>query len=57
MGEIPASVFADNADVRLRVWFSGDGGSSFEQLVPDRRIASVGYALSTPWWIGERSDR
>jgi N-acetylneuraminic acid mutarotase len=28
----------------LRVWFSDDG-SSFEQLNPDRRIASVPYAL------------
>ena len=45
MGAIPASVFADNADVRLRIWFSADGGTTFEQLAPDRRIASVGYAL------------
>jgi len=46
MGAIPASVFADNADVRLRIWFSADGGTTFEQLAPDRRIASVGYALN-----------
>jgi formylglycine-generating enzyme required for sulfatase activity len=46
MGAIPATVFADNADVRLRIWFSADGGTTFEQLAPDRRVASVGYALS-----------
>jgi len=44
---IPASVFADNDDVRLRVWFSQTGtGGSFELLTPDRRITSTGYALS-----------
>ena len=48
MVEIPASVFAGNADVRLRIWFSADGGTSFEQLAPDRRIAAVGYALAAP---------
>lgn len=47
MVEIPAGVFAENSDVRLRIWFSADGGSTFEQLSPDRRIASVGYALSS----------
>ena len=33
-----------NADVRLRVWFN-DGTHGFEQLTPDQRIASAGYAL------------
>ena len=33
-----------NADVRLRVWFN-DGTHGFEQLAPDQRIASAGYAL------------
>lgn len=42
MSAIPSSVFA-NPDVRLRVWFNG--GSGFEQLAPDQRIVSVGYAM------------
>ncbi|MCP5538798.1 MAG: tail fiber domain-containing protein [Akkermansiaceae bacterium] len=43
---IPASVFADHAEVRLRIWFSADGGATFELLTPDRRVLSTGYALS-----------
>lgn len=39
---IPSSVFA-NSDVRLRVWFNG--GLGFQQLTPDQRIVSVGYAM------------
>lgn len=42
MAAIPASIFT-NSDVRLRVWFNG--GTGFQQLTPDQRIASVGYAL------------
>ena len=42
MTAIPVSVFA-NTDVRLRVWFNG--GSGFQQLTPDQRIVSVGYAM------------
>ena len=43
---IPAGVFTAFDDVRLRVWFSATGaGGSFEQLAPDRRVASAGYAL------------
>jgi hypothetical protein len=42
---IPPSVFVENADVRLRVWFSTNG-TTFEQLTPDRRITATGYALS-----------
>ncbi len=42
MTALPASAFA-NADVRLRVWFNG--GAGFQQLTPDQRIVSVGYAL------------
>ena len=42
MTAIPVSVFG-NADVRLRVWF--DGGAGFQQLTPDQRIVSVGYAM------------
>jgi hypothetical protein len=36
------SVF-ERSDVRLRVWFNG--GAGFQQLTPDQRIVSVGYAL------------
>ncbi len=43
---VPKSVFSDNAEVLLRIWFSSDDGATFEQLSPDRRIASVGYALN-----------
>jgi len=42
MTALPANVFA-NPDVRLRVWFNG--GAGFQQLTPDQRIVSVGYAL------------
>ncbi|MDF1862001.1 MAG: tail fiber domain-containing protein [Verrucomicrobiales bacterium] len=52
MGAIPPDVFADNADVHLRVWFSADDGDTFEQLAPDRRFASVGYALSAQSVMG-----
>ena len=41
---IPASVFANNADVRLRVWFD-DGTNGSQLLSPDERITSVGYAM------------
>jgi formylglycine-generating enzyme required for sulfatase activity len=44
MGAIPASVFADNDNVSLRVWFD-DGVNGSQQLTPDRRIAAVGYAM------------
>lgn len=42
MTAIPVTVFT-NSDVRLRVWF--DGGPGFQQLLPDQRIVSVGYAM------------
>jgi hypothetical protein len=42
MTAIPSTVF-NNADVRLRVWFNGGAGS--QQLSPDQRIVSVGYAM------------
>src|SRR3954468_19579799 len=42
MAVVPASVF-NNSDVRLRVWFN-DGVNGSQQLNPDQRIASVGYA-------------
>src|SRR5271170_4268772 len=38
-----AGIFT-NSDVRLRIWFN-DGTHGFEQLTPDQRIASAGYAL------------
>lgn len=42
MTALPAGAFA-NPDVRLRVWFNG--GPGFQQLSPDQRIVSVGYAI------------
>lgn len=42
MTAIPTTVFV-NSDVRLRVWFNG--GAGFQQLTPDQRIVSVGYAM------------
>ncbi len=41
---VPASVFATNSDVRLRIWFN-DGTNGSQLLAPDQRLASVGYAL------------
>ena len=43
MNSISAAVFA-HPDVRLRVWFS-DGTNGSQLLSPDRRIASVAYAV------------
>lgn len=43
MTPISYAVF-DNSDVRLRVWFNG--GSGLQQLSPDQRIGSVGYAMA-----------
>jgi len=43
MAAISPTVFS-NPDVRLRVWFN-DGTLGFQQLSPDARIASSGYAL------------
>ena len=43
MTAIPTTVFV-NSDVRLRVWFNG--GAGFQQLTPDQRVASVGYAMT-----------
>jgi hypothetical protein len=42
MTALPPAAF-EQPDVRLRVWFNG--GSGFQQLTPDQRIVSVGYAL------------
>ena len=39
---INPAIFVNN-DVRLRVWFN-DGVHGFQQLVPDQRLGSVGYA-------------
>ena len=44
MNAIPSSVFADNDEVFLRVWFD-DGSNGSQQLTPDRRIAAVGFAI------------
>ena len=43
MNPVPATVFA-NPDVRLRIWFN-DGIHGSQQLMPDQRIAAVGYAM------------
>ena len=40
---ISPSIFK-NPEVFLRIWFS-DGGSPFEQLIPDQRVTAVGYTL------------
>ena len=40
---ISATVFT-NTDVHLRIWFS-DGTVPYQQLAPDQRVASVGYAM------------
>ena len=45
MTAVPASVFTTHPDVRVRVWFD-DGVKGFELLSPDRRIGSVGYAIT-----------
>lgn len=42
---IASTVFTENDKVSLRIWFSADG-TTFEQLAPDRRVTSVGYAMS-----------
>lgn len=42
MASFPNNLF-NNSAVYLRVWFSDGGG--FEHLVPDQRLAAVGYAM------------
>ena len=44
MAKIEPTVFAQNTDTKLRVWFS-DGKNGFQQLSPDRPFASVPYAF------------
>lgn len=44
MEPIPQSVFANNDNVYLRVWFN-DNQHGFERLEPDQQIVSVAYAL------------
>lgn len=46
MTAIPASVFADNGDVRLRVWFGMAAGGNFEQLGSDQRLVAHPFALT-----------
>ncbi len=43
MAPLSLGVF-NNSAVYLRVWFD-DGSRGFQRLVPDQRIAAVGYAL------------
>ena len=44
MTPIPESLFAEQANLFLRVWFD-NGTYGFEQLEPDQRILPVGYAV------------
>lgn len=44
---IPASVFANNSDVRLRVWFSDQPAGPLTQLTPDQRLTSSVFALAS----------
>ncbi|MDB6121639.1 MAG: hypothetical protein JWQ71_632 [Pedosphaera sp.] len=44
MTAISSGVFA-NSDVRLRIWFN-DASHGFQQMTPDQRLASVGYAMT-----------
>ncbi len=43
MAALPVSVFT-NLGVYVRIWFAA-GSGGFQQLAPDQRITSVGYAL------------
>ena len=45
MAVINPVIFSTNNDLVLRVWFN-DGTNGFQQLTPDRPLASVPYALS-----------
>lgn len=45
MSALPTGVFA-SPDVHLRVWFN-DGANGFQLLSPDRRVAAVGYAITS----------
>lgn len=44
MAALPASTFANNSPLSLRVYF-GDGVTAVTALSPDQNIASVGYAM------------
>lgn len=44
MQPVPASVFDNHPDVRLRVWFD-DGVNGSQLLAPDQRVGAVGYAM------------
>ncbi|MEO6323069.1 MAG: hypothetical protein ABIT01_14320 [Thermoanaerobaculia bacterium] len=53
MTDLPASAFPNGSTRKLRVWFSStNAAGSFTQLAPDRRVASVPYALQA-----ERAER
>ena len=47
---IPASVFT-NSEVYLRTWVN-EGANGMQQLVPDRRITAVGYAMTAANVVG-----
>lgn len=51
---IPSSVFT-NREVYLRIWVN-DGEHGFQQLIPDRRLVAVPYALSAENITGNLKD-
>lgn len=52
---LASDLFAQNSDVRLRVWFD-DGTHGLQQLSPDARLSSVGYALAAEQLTGQDRD-
>ena len=45
MTSIPASLFTENDNVSIRVWFDDGTSNGLLQLSPDQRIGAVGYAM------------
>lgn len=46
MPGVPASLFALQTSLNLRVWFSSSPPTGFAEMLPAQRIVSVGYALN-----------
>ena len=51
MAAIPSSVFDENRDLSLRVWFN-DGVHGFQKITPDQRFATAPFAV-----IAARADQ
>ncbi|MCC7377403.1 MAG: tail fiber domain-containing protein [Verrucomicrobiales bacterium] len=49
---LASDLFAQNSDVRLRVWFD-DGTHGLQQLSPDARLSSVGFAFAAEQLTGK----